>query len=446
MAFTVTTPPLYGQGGSYSAQMDRLLVKATANTAGVRKHTANATPSNYQTGDLAVTPGGTAGTVDVAAGEVMLAGLTSAGYYFAVNDAAINLGPIGSNGTGSTRIDLVVIRVTDTGASPTITAAVVTGTPGGGTPAPTVTSTTIETPLASITLPAGYGGGAIPSGNITDLRRKAFLPDLSVNSTSSTVIPSPVVGNLVFDDVLNQWKYYDGSAWQMMQATEVLCTNATRPTTGLFDGLTIYETDTNRLYRHNGTAFISADAPFICTSTTRPTAGLYDGMVIYETDTNETLTAYNTATTTVWRRPWRQPWGIIGQVNVTASQTGITAVVDLTSLSITWTAVANRRYRATFNGTFQVATGAANDTFVLAYTDNGTPTTIHQHALVFPTTSYQHVGTVLTAVETGLAAGSITRKLRLSRFSGTGTGTLAASSTEPAQFIIEDIGPNGAPA
>lgn len=446
MAFSVTTLPLYGQGGSYSAQMDRLFVKAAANTGGTRKLTAAS--GGAATGDLAVTTSATPASVTIAAGEVMLQGLTSAGFYFAVNDGPITLGTVSANSSGSTRYDLIVVRVSDTGAAPTITTAIVTGTPGGAVPTPTVTSTTIETPLASITVPNGFTTGTvIAAGNITDARRKAFLPDLSVQGTTTATVPSPTNGNLVYDDTLKEWKFYDGTAWKMMQATPFLCTNATRPTgSQLFDGLTIYETDTKHTYSYNGTGFVPMDVPFVCTSATRPTGtALYDGLTIYETDTNETLVYY--ATPAQWRRPWRMPWGVVGQANVTANQTGIAATVtDLTGLSITWTAVANRRYRATFNGTFQVATGAANDTFVLAYTDNGTPTTFHQHALVFPTTSYQHIGTVLTAIETGIAAGSTTRKLRYNRFTGTGTGTLAASSVEPAQFIIEDIGPNGNPA
>lgn len=445
MAFSVTTLPLYGQGGSYSAQMDRLFVKAAANTGGTRKLTAAS--GGAATGDLAVTTSATPASVTIAAGEVMLQGLTSAGFYFAVNDGPITLGTVAANSSGSTRYDLIVVRVSDTGAAPTITTAIVTGTPGGAVPTPTVTSTTIETPLASITVPNGFTTGTvIAAGNITDARRKAFLPDLSVQGTTTATIPSPTNGNLVYDDTLKQWKFYDGTAWKMMQATAFLCTNATRPTgSQLFDGLQIYETDTKRTYEYNGTAFVAMDTPLVCTSATRPTTGLYDGMIIYETDTNETLVAYNTATTPVWRRPWRMPWGVVGQANVTTSQSGINAVVDLTGLSITWTAVANRRYKATFTGTFTTVAGAVGDTYLLTYTD-ATPTTIQQRSLVFPTTAFQHNGTQLTTVETGLAAGSVTRKLRYQRFSGTGTGTLTGSSTETAQFIIEDIGPNGAPA
>ena len=84
MAFSVTTLPLYGQGGSYSAQMDRMFVKAAAGTAGTRKLTAAAGTPAQATGDFAVTTSATAASVTIAAGEIMLAALTGSGFYFAV--------------------------------------------------------------------------------------------------------------------------------------------------------------------------------------------------------------------------------------------------------------------------------------------------------------------------------------------------------------------------
>src|SRR5262245_32050604 len=45
---------------------------------------------------------------------------------------------------------------------------------------------------------------------------------------------------------------------------------------------------------------------------------------------------------------WRGlPGGVIGYVAVTSSQGSITTIVDLTSLTITFTALADRRYRVT---------------------------------------------------------------------------------------------------
>lgn len=61
-------------------------------------------------------------------------------------------------------------------------------------------------------------------------------------------------------------------------------TSTTRPTGGaLFEGLFIYETDTNQTYFWDGTNWQQL-SPKVATSTTRPAAP-YIGMMIYETDT-----------------------------------------------------------------------------------------------------------------------------------------------------------------
>ena len=402
MAFSVTTLPLYGQGGSYSAQMDRMFVKAAAGTAGTRKLTAAAGTPAQATGDFAVTTSATAASVTIAAGEIMLAALTGSGFYFAVNDAPITLSGITANSSGSTRYDLIVVRVTDTGAAPTVTTAIVTGTAGGSIPSPTVTSTTIETPLASITVPSGFTTGTlVAAGNITDARRKGFLPDLSVQGTTTATIPAPTSGNLVYDDTLKQWKGYNGTAWTIMQAT-----------------------------------------PFICTSSTRPTGSqLTDGLTIYETDTNETLTYY--ATPAVWRRPWRQPWGYITSASTTTATTVSATANTLTDMgpTVTWTAVANRTYKVSvLIGTAQTT----NQTLLTTQFANSANTKLADLAAT-------HIGGLLSIsqsgffIATGLTAGSQTVKIRASANTAS-SGVVFQNGSFPSVMTVEDIGPNGNPA
>lgn len=65
----------------------------------------------------------------------------------------------------------------------------------------------------------------------------------------------------------------------------VVCTSSTRPTGGdLFEGLGIYETDTDLIWFYDGTAWVYRGGTIICTSSTRP-ASPFAGMEIYETDT-----------------------------------------------------------------------------------------------------------------------------------------------------------------
>lgn len=84
--------------------------------------------------------------------------------------------------------------------------------------------------------------------------------------------------------------------------------------------------------------------PGVCTSSTRP-ASPYEGQVIYETDTDKVL-VYNGS---AWYANWNLPWGYIDRATRTSAQTSISTEADLTGLSITFTAVANRRYQAIAN-------------------------------------------------------------------------------------------------
>lgn len=129
--------------------------------------------------------------------------------------------------------------------------------------------------------------------------------------------------------------------------------------------------------------------------------------------------------------PTASTLGTIGYVAVTANQTGISTVTDLTSLTLTFTAVAGRRYKISGKGLVQQQTLA------------GTA------AVTIWTGATQLGGAGGTLIATGVltcepvaivvpGAGSITYKLRLATTAG--TVDLVASSTDPAFILIEDIG------
>lgn len=257
MAFTVTTAPLYGQGGTYTARADRLHLGSLTRFGGVQ----NATNANNATpvGDLAVTTTGAGnGSVSVAAGHVWLKGASGYGAYYAYNDAASTVGPLSANASGNPRLDLIVVRVSDTGVgAPTVAFAVLTGTPAAtpAAPTPTVSSTTVEVPLASVYVANGFTTSTtIAAGDINDYRTKHGLPNFAVGDDSTRFVPSPLKGDLIYDSLYSRWKSHDGTNWVPLQAAPVLCASSTRPgTSARFEGMKIYETDTNYELVFDGT-------------------------------------------------------------------------------------------------------------------------------------------------------------------------------------------------
>lgn len=132
------------------------------------------------------------------------------------------------------------------------------------------------------------------------------------------------------------------------------------------------------------------------------------------------------------RRDHVHPGTFIGQATVTANQTGIGGgPTDLTSLTVTFTAVASRRYKITGYGrVVQRTSGATAEVFIRNAAN----------------TKLQTWSTTLGVDESGMAsieitdvpgAGSATYKL--SAGVGAGTMDLTASATQPAFILVEDI-------
>lgn len=167
------------------------------------------------------------------------------------------------------------------------------------------------------------------------------------------------------------------------------------------------------------------------------------GMVAYirSNDSSEGLYHYTSASS--WRKGpgWNAPWGIVGVAVATANQISIgSSAVDVTSLSVTWTATANRYYRTTvILPVFSqiTTTGIVN----LRITDS-TPTT--KQSINLNATAGTDVNIGGFVIESNIAAGSATRKARI--LTTAGSGTITASSTSVPTIIVEDIGPSGVPA
>jgi hypothetical protein len=192
------------------------------------------------------------------------------------------------------------------------------------------------------------------------------------------------------------------------------------------DGVALPASDLN--------TYLMKQAVIVCTSATRPASPL-EGQQIYETDTDRMLT-YTTATTT-WRQPWNLPWGYITKTTSNASTTGITTEVDV--LTVTWTAVANRRYKISLlMHLFQRTTIA---TPMVAITDN---------SLTHLQEWQQYAGvderfTINSFVEVSPASGSVTYRGRVATSAST-IDLNGQTTTRLHYMLVEDMGPAGAPA
>ncbi len=107
--------------------------------------------------------------------------------------------------------------------------------------------------------------------------------------TSGTRPALPFDGMVIYETDTDLFYYYDGSDWVYMGRV-IICTSGTRPSSP-WVGLSIYETDTNRSYTYSGSAWIYTSGTTICTAGTRP-GSPFDGLHIYETDTKRNYT-YN---------------------------------------------------------------------------------------------------------------------------------------------------------
>ena len=137
------------------------------------------------------------------------------------------------------------------------------------------------------------------------------------------------------------------------------------------------------------------------------------------------------------------PGGRMGYAQTTADQLAVGSVVDLTSLTVTWTAIAARRYRTSFQvGVF--ADTVIDTSYGMEVLVTDAANVIKTKAAAFAgvgTGSDRSVTLVGSVCETGLA-GSTTRKLR-ARITSAAADSMTVDSdpTYPAYILVEDIGP-----
>jgi hypothetical protein len=125
-----------------------------------------------------------------------------------------------------------------------------------------------------------------------------------------------------------------------------------------------------------------------------------------------------------------------GYAQATSDQGSITAVTDLTSLTVTFTAVAGRRYKVT--GYVSISQGTAVDgSYLLQLKESAT---VLQRLVGKNPTINEAISRVIVYCNNASISGAKTWKLTLERDSGTSVMTATAAATRPNFILVEDIG------
>jgi hypothetical protein len=199
--------------------------------------------------------------------------------------------------------------------------------------------------------------------------------------------------------------------------------------------MTIYETDTRKIYMYVGTTWLHHNPVVNCTSTTRPVSP-FTGMMIYETNTGNNYIYYGS--TTGWRPPWNQPWGVVTTATKTTNTTfSSTVAANVSGMTVSWASVASRRYKITFDGQ---GTGSVNSGFLAALriTDGGGGIQQMRYKDIRNTADQFPIS--MSFLYTVLASGSSSMTLQGWSAVASCSWILSASSIQPTYLMVEDIG------
>lgn len=173
--------------------------------------------------------------------------------------------------------------------------------------------------------------------------------------------------------------------------------------------------------------YIREQVVVTCTSATRPTG--VTGRLIYETDT-KTFSVYNGSA-------WMPASATQSWLATRTTDAGpFTVVTDIAGLSITFTAIAGRRYRV--HAELYMESTSSGDVGNLALTTGASVQVNSAQVLLTPSATPLTVACTAFVVP---GAGSATYKVRTSRFSGAGNLMVRAGVTYPSFISIEDVGP-----
>ena len=145
---------------------------------------------------------------------------------------------------------------------------------------------------------------------------------------------------------------------------------------------------------------------------------------------------YDTDDTTSGAGGWNTAWGVVASVAITTNQGGIAggSYVDVTGMTLTFNAVAGRRYKAT--ATF-IGNASTNADWNAIRIQQGTVTLGGSQQTINPAGAQEAFSTVMPPRE--FTAGPVT--LKVTTYFGAGVGSIPAAADLPNTFIIEDVGP-----
>lgn len=130
------------------------------------------------------------------------------------------------------------------------------------------------------------------------------------------------------------------------------------------------------------------------------------------------------------------PWGVLGRGQVVTPQLGITTVLtDITNLSAPVVLGANRLIRISLQLSHA---GGAGDVLTIQIRDGSNNVIYSTQAI---TQSAEAIDGFWSTLLVAPAAGAITYKVSMVRFSGTGSEQTECSSTRPGLLLVEDLGP-----
>jgi hypothetical protein len=129
----------------------------------------------------------------------------------------------------------------------------------------------------------------------------------------------------------------------------------------------------------------------------------------------------------------RFPRGVMGYAKSTADASIGSTTADVSGMSVTFTAVANRLYRATFECFYSVNAASQNQFFIT----DGSNTMVDQ---IYQDSNLLFCPMTLIYIFT-TTAGSKTYKVRATTSTGTMTIYGATAANRSYSFVVEDLGP-----
>ena len=187
-------------------------------------------------------------------------------------------------------------------------------------------------------------------------------------------------------------------------------------------------------------AYLMKQAVIVCDSSADYPSSPVEGMTVYD-KALDSLLVYTTGTSG-WNAPWNLPWGYIGSANQTSAVSGVTTTATaLTGCSVSFTSLANRRYKISYYVRDEKGTAGGYNLGVIRTVGGTGGTYVGENPVQQYPSDTSAVGSgegnTITDVP---GAGAINYTLYLVEWFG-GSHTITNS-----HIIVEDIGPSGAPA